>query len=210
MKNPIAGVVLLLLASVCSSEILDKKISFAASSGHEFYHLCKSLEVVCGIEVDFTVYRDIGSLELRDIAGRKGLAAVLSRYPGHRWEFRDGTLFVYPRRRSEKSPLDRHVSSIRLNNQSLDTIRGFFAKEMRLEGSSFSVTGHGNGSVGDSSRISLEARNIVIRDALTRIVKSHGHAMWSVDRYLSSDGHPFYSLELKSYEQHTQKLQPPK
>lgn len=188
----------LLLSSVSRAELWNKRISFDASRGQEFYELCKSLDVICAIEVDSTVRKDKGSLEVAETAGRKALATVMALYPGHRWELREGVLFVYPKRRKEKSPLDQKLDLISLNNESFESASRFFTKEMRLRAGSSSVTGSWDRPA-DSPKISFEAKNIVIRDALTRIVKSHGHAMWIFNRYKSSDEGPLCTFDLQRY-----------
>lgn len=202
MKKITAGHVLLtilLLSTASRAELLDKRISFEASSGYEFEELCESLDLVCGIEVDFTVYKDIGTLELHAVTGRDGLAAVMSRYPGHRWRIQDGVLLVYPKKK-EKSPLDLPVSHLSFNKLTFTDIRRLFAKEMKLKSSSVSLSGAGGGFV-DNTEVSFEARDIIIRDALTRIVKTRGHDMWIFKRYTTSEGEPFYSLKLESFVQ---------
>jgi len=188
-----------IFAPSARADILKRRISLE-TWGNEFVSLCVSLQAVCGIEIDHSLHKkNTRPLELHDVSGREALDAVLARYPGHQWELRDGVLIVHPKQRKEKSPLETHLTDVDFKEQPLPLISKFFMQKMRVRGGSKSLGGSRDTTLEDTRPINLRAKNISVRDALTRVVKTHKSSMWIFTRYISSSGEAVYSLDLHSF-----------
>ena len=177
---------------------LDRTISFVAPPASEFFQLCQSLKLPCGIELDYTTYEDHGALVVSGLSGHKALLRVLSRYPGHRWRLEDGLLRVFPSKPLSGNPLMRRLPRVDFMNTPLPVIKRSLRKSIGIKPKTHSATSALTDEI-QLSTASLSARDISARDALNAIVKSNGRAMWSVSRHKSGRGSDFYTLELEAY-----------
>ena len=198
MKNSFLGLILgwlTLCGDGANAGPLCKKISIEASPGYEFFELCRSLDVLCGIDSLLGPSGDATVFEVQNVSGRIALSEIMTHNPGHKWEFRRGILSVSPKRRTRDSPIDRHIS-VDFSSMTLTEIEAKLTKNMGIGFGSMSV---GGSDASDSTKISLFSKNVSVREVLDRVIRTHGHSMWILRRQNLSESAPMYNLELYSY-----------
>lgn len=184
--------------SSATADVLEKKISFEAAAGYEFFELCNSIDIPCGVELAAPNKGDSTSIHVEGISAKKVLASVLTRYPGHRWALVAGALNVRPKLSPKNSPLDRQAISIRLEGKTLDQISVEISKMLKIGGGSRSISGFDE-SENDSRKISVVLERGTFRDVLDKAVRTHGHAMWILERSTTPDYPDHYDLRILSY-----------
>lgn len=198
MKNLFLGLILgwlPLCGSGANAGPLDKKISIEAAPGYEFFELCRSLDVPCGIDSLLGTANDPAVFEAQNVSGRIALSRIMAQNPGYKWKFRAGILSVFPKGLTRGSPIDQQIS-VTFNNRTLAEIEAILTKEMGIGFGSRSV---GGSETLDSTKVSLSSKNISVREVLDRVIRTHGHSMWILRRQDLSGSTPMYNLELYSY-----------
>lgn len=179
---------------------LDKKISVQAAPGLEFHEICKASGLPCGIEVDAAASGDpSGKTPFRaeDTTVSGALSRAILRYPGHRWRFRKGVIYVTPNALDAASPLDKVLGKTKFD-ESLESARADFGAA-----AGFCSAPRAPDSLPkprSARKYSFEAAEGTPRAVLNALVFRHGRSAWIVERASTSGKSAIYCLDLFDYD----------
>jgi len=154
--------------------------SWSGHSLHDYFALCKEvLNRPCSFEAtdaeDVWNSTDVPKIHLTKTTPAKVLDEILKPYPDYRWVIRNDVVNVEPIRPHKKDVLSRKLDHVRFDGKSsfeasLDTL-----KQAKIRWAWQSVNGTQHGTF---ARISLELKNVSVREALNAIVREDGQIMW--------------------------------
>lgn len=190
---------LLLAAAAYAANPLENKVTVVAAPGLEFHAICKASKIPCAIELDAVAAGDPrGRTEFRADADTVSAAMnrAILRYPGHRWRFRKGVLYVTPNEPDDATPLDKPLAGKKFD-ESLDTAREEFGA-----GAGFCSVPRG-GDVGPKAgadkKVVFTLDEPTPRAVLTELVFRRGAAGWVVVRSAAGAGKSLYCLDFVEY-----------
>jgi hypothetical protein len=144
-----------------------------------------------GVDTDGELPEGITSVRVADGTVADIVNNLVRRLPNYKWEITDGVLNVSPQERRE-SVLDVHIHALHLRRctpadfphkvASVPEVREWLVKNGVMEHTPVAVIG-AISSPPNKPDISIDARDLTLRQILNRIVKSPGLLRWAVGRY---------------------------
>lgn len=182
------------------NEALSTPITLDAPPHNEFRQLCQALDIPCAIEIDLTKVEDLkdrGQFKVTGIPGKAALDEAIKRYPGHLWELNKDVLVIRPLESSASSPLQKRLPPIKFNKKPLWYVWTAFAENIGFETRPMYAVG--GPDTDKPVLISVSSSDgETSRQVLTSAIRSHGHAMWIVEKIVW-DGKTHHWLSLQKY-----------
>jgi hypothetical protein len=192
----------LLLTGLTSGQSIEQKLSqrivFVPDSARPFdqlIELAKRFQVPMGIEWNAGSPESLekGALARSNTVGSL-ITAIVRQSPDHSVEIRDGIVNILSRSLidSHKNFLNLTIPDFELNQQDLFTAQWLLHRKIRLMlnpnenrnfvGGPIITPGRGDGF--DKTNITLDLKDITVRDILNRMALANGNALWIV--YMNS------------------------
>ncbi|MDE2509638.1 MAG: hypothetical protein KGL74_00825 [Elusimicrobia bacterium] len=195
---PTTALSLLLISSAFAISPTQNVVTVSVPAGLEFYAICKAARIPCAIELDLAAAGEPGArgaFREHGATVSEAMNRAIRRYPGHRWRFRQGILYVTPNAPDPSTPLDRALgrSSFR---ESLETLRAEFGPP-----AGFCVSPH-RADPGPAPALTSQAFSLdgaTPRAVLNAFLFRQGDAGWVAVRAPSSGGRFVYCLDVMSY-----------
>ncbi|MBI3566562.1 MAG: hypothetical protein HY079_15310 [Elusimicrobia bacterium] len=190
---------LLLAATAFAYNPLENKVTVVAAPGLEFHAICKAAKTPCAIELDAAAAGDpLRRTPFRadDATVSAAMNRAILRYPGHRWRFRKGVLYVTPNDADEGTPLDKPLTAGKFE-ETLDTARAEFGAAAGF--CSVPAGGDAGPKPRAEKKVSFKLEEATPRAVLTELVFRHGLAGWVVVRSAAGEGKALYCLDLVDY-----------
>lgn len=187
---------LLLAASAFAYNPLETVVSVDAPAGLEFHAICKAAKTPCAIELDAAASGDPGkrtAFHADQETVSKAMNRAILRYPGHRWRFRKGVLYVTPNDADESTPLDKALAASKFE-ESVVSARAEFGAA-----AGFCSVPAGEAGPKAEKKVSFKLEEPTPRAVLTELVFRHGSAGWVVTRSAGASGRALYCLDLFEY-----------
>lgn len=187
---------LLLATAAFAFNPLETLVSLDAPAGLEFHAICKASKIPCAIELDAAAAGDPGkrtSFHADQETVSRAMHRAILRYPGHRWRFRKGVLYVTPNDPDEGTPLDKELAAKKFE-ETLASARAEFGAS-----AGFCSVPAGEAGPKADKKVSFKLDEPTPRAALTELVFRHGAAGWVVTRSVGASGRALYCLDLFEY-----------
>jgi len=190
---------LLLAASALAQNPLENKITVSAAPGLEFHAICKAAKIPCAIELDAAAAGDPAkrkAFRVEDLTASQAMHAAIMLYPGHRWRFRKGVIYVTPNQPDPATPLDRPLARTKFE-LSLDSARdefgaaAGFCSAPRAAGAAPSPRA--------AKKVGLDVADATPRAVLTALVFGLYDGGWVLVRTPTSGGKALYCLDVFDY-----------
>lgn len=193
-----ALLLLLLAPSAFAVSPLRALVDASAPAGLEFHAICKAARIPCALELDVAAAGEPGgrgAFLARGTTVSEAMNLAIRRYPGHRWRFRKGVLYVTPNVPDPASPLDRSLERSAFPD-SLEALRGEFGPAAGF------CPAPRRADPGPGA--AAEPRSFTVADATPRAVLNafvfrRGDAGWALVRAPSDGGRFLYCLDFLSY-----------
>jgi len=144
-----------------------------------------------GVEFDGETPAGIASIKVADGTVADIVRELVGRMPDYKWQVIDDVLNVMPRQ-PRNTVLDVRIHTLRLRRcapvdfshaiASIPEVKRWLKENRVVEQTLIAVVGHVEFPPSEP-RISIEARDLTLREALNRIVKTPGLLRWAVTRY---------------------------
>ncbi|MFI5347528.1 MAG: hypothetical protein ACHQ51_14230 [Elusimicrobiota bacterium] len=195
-----AVLVLAFASPVFASSPTQNEVSVSAPAGLEFHAICKAAKIPCALELDVAASGDPrgrAPFRVEDATVSQAMNQAIKRYPGHRWRFRKGVLYVTPNAPDANTPLDRPLGRAKFL-ESLGSLRDDFGASA---GFCDAPRGTDAGPApAPSEKLPLSVDDATPRAVLNAFVFRQGHAGWAVVRTALPDGKALYCLDLIVYD----------
>lgn len=178
------SVALIFLGAVLASaqEIPDRPVAtFEAPSGSEFQEACRKLDIPgvqeAGANNKLAVKRG-ERLAMRNSTAKKILNEAIRRHPGFQWKFEKGLISMRPdssKTSATEDELGRKIASLSLK----DTPSNIAISKV-LQAANIAIVGSHFGTVQKFRVISIDLKDVSVRDAISEIARMEGQAVWSI------------------------------
>lgn len=188
---------LLLAASAFAQNPLDNKISVTAAPGLEFHAICKASKIPCALELDAAASGGPGQrrpFRVENLTVSQAMHQAILLYPGHRWRFRKGVIFVTPNEPDPGTPLDKPLGKEKFE-LSLDSARDEFGPA-----AGFCSVPRGEAPKEEAKTLSFTVPDATPRAVLTALVFKLYDGAWILTRAPSAGGRALYCLDLVDYK----------
>jgi hypothetical protein len=175
--------------------------SFRAILGTEMWWLCQAVDRPCGIEEtqcdDLEPLGKSPMVELHSTTARKVLDEILRLHPSYRFALRNAVLNFEPASRDRPDPLATKLEQVSIHGSSSSIAAWSVIRQAGIEmDHRHGVTARGG--MFEEANVTLELRNVTVREALNAIVKADGHSAWFFCTYKDNSGR----FELDSWKQY--------